>query len=246
MVKYLFRPIDELRTREREYCDLVINIYNGCNHGCSYCYAKKNYKEWNEFRDFSKVSLCNGLIENTKNQLNHDKLKGKKVMLCFTCDPYPKDIDTMPTRDIIKYLKEAGANVQILTKGGNRAIRDLDLLSENDSFGITLSFLSSELSRIEEPNAALPEERISTLKYAAKLGIKTWVNFEPVIDPSEVLMLIERIPEIVNRDTFLRIGKFNLENNKTDWTWFGNNAELVCEKKGWKYFIKEDLREQMK
>ena len=237
----MFRPIYEPRTRAKEYSDLAVNIYNGCNHGCWYCYAKRMHDRYKPSEDFADVKARDGIVEATKNQLSGGKYKGKKIMLCFMCDPYPANIDTLVTREVIKLIKEAGSHVRILTKGGDRARRDFDLLDCNDSFGITLSCLSSK----EEPDAATPNERINSLKDANLLGIKTWVSFEPVIDPTGVLKLIEHIPEMVNKDTFLKIGKLNHEKNDTDWKWFGTEAERICKEKGWKYYIKEDLRKEM-
>ena len=241
----MFRPIYEPRTRAREYCDLAINIYNGCNHGCKYCYARKMFERFHPGEDFSDVKVREGIVEAAKNQLSGGKYKGKKIMLCFMCDPYPAEIDTMPTREVIKAIKEAGAHVQILTKGGNRAVRDFDLLDEGDSFGITLSCLDG--AEVWEPNAALPWERISTLCDATLHGMKTWVSFEPVIDPKRVLYLIKELPNIIQeKNILLRIGKLNHLDSRTNWVKFGNEAEKICKGKGWNYYIKEDLRAAMK
>ena len=234
----MFRPIYEPRTRAKEYSDLAINIYNGCNHSCWYCYARKMHDRWKPTEDFADVRQREGIIEATKRQLSGGKYKNKKIMLCFMCDPYPALIDTTPTREVIKAIKEAGAHVQILTKSGDGARRDFDLLDSEDSFGITLT-------GFREPLAALPSERIMTLADVAKLGVKTWVSFEPVIEPLFVLLDIELIPDFVNRDTLLKIGKLNHFKNNTDWKKFGLEAERICKEKGWNYYIKEDLRAEM-
>ena len=42
----MFRPIYAPRTRAREYCDLAVNIYTGCSHGCTYCYARAMAKRF--------------------------------------------------------------------------------------------------------------------------------------------------------------------------------------------------------
>lgn len=234
----MFRPIYEPRTRAKEYSDLAINIYTGCNHGCWYCYAKKNFDRWNPTKDFTDAEPRIDIVEATKRQLSGGKYKDKKIMLCFTCDPYPALIDTTPTRDVIMAIKEAGAHVQILTKGGDRARRDFDLLDSGDSFGITLT-------GIKEPLAAEPSERVETLKDARMLGIKTWVSFEPVINRFDVLSDISFLPLYAGEDTFLKIGKLNHFKNDVNWKDFGLDAEKICKENDWNYYIKEDLRAEM-
>jgi len=244
----MFRPIYEPRTRAKEYADLAINIYNSCNHGCWYCYAKKNFQRWHPNEIFgADVKPRVDIVEATKRQLSGGKYKDKKIMLCFTCDPYPALIDTTATREVIMTIKEAGAHVQILTKGGDRARRDFDLLDSGDSFGITLSCLHHETSKKAEPNAARPYERIETLQAATELGLKTWISFEPVISASEVLLLINDIPRLVGFDKqmLLKIGKLNHFKNNTNWKSFGLEAERICKENGWNYYIKEDLRAEM-
>jgi len=238
-VVVMFRPIYEPRTRAKEYADLAINIYNSCNHGCWYCYAKKNFERWHPNETFGEdIRPREGIVEATKKQLSKGKYAGKTIMLCFTCDPYPHTVDTTATREVIMAIKEAGAHVQILTKGGDRARRDFDLLDSGDSFGITFS-------GEDEPLAAPQMERIQTLADISEIGVKTWVSFEPVIGTVAVMGAIMSIPAVVKRDTLLKIGKLNHYKNETDWKWFGTEAERICKEKGWNYYIKEDLRAEM-
>ena len=234
----MFRPIYEPRTRAKEYSDLAINIYTGCNHGCWYCYAKKMHDRWKPNEDFADVKPRDGIVEATKQQLSKGKYKDKKIMLCFTCDPYPALIDTMATREVIMAIKNAGASVQMLTKGGDRARRDFDLLDSGDSFGITLT-------GFDEQMAAPSLQRIATLTDVIKTGAKAWVSFEPVINPKIVHRDIAEIPKIVGEETLLKIGKLNHYRSIHDWKLFGLQAELICKGNGWNYYIKEDLRAEM-
>lgn len=235
----MLRPIYTPKGRAGEYADLALNIYNSCNHNCWYCYAKKNFDRWHPNETFgADVKPRNGIVEATKLQLSKGKYKDKTIMLCFTCDPYPALIDTMPTREVITAIKEAGAHVQILTKGGNRARRDFDLLDSGDSFGITIT-------GSKEPLAAFQGERIDTLRDVASMGVKTWVSFEPVIDSDEVLRHIKHLPVYAGVDTLLKIGKLNHYKSETNWQVFGIEAERICKENGWNYYIKEDLRAEM-
>lgn len=234
----MFRPIYEPRTRAKEYSDLAINIYTGCNHGCWYCYAKNMHDRWHPNEDFADVKPRENIVEATKQQLSGGKYKDKKIMLCFTCDPYPALIDTTATREVIMAIKNAGAHVQILTKGGKRARRDFDLLDSEDSFGITFS-------GINEKHAATQIERLDSLAEASSKKIKTWVSFEPVINTESCLAAIDTIPLGVSHNTLLKIGKLNHYKSDTDWAKFGLEAERICKENGWNYYIKEDLRAEM-
>lgn len=235
------KPIYEPKTRAKEYCDLAINIYQGCSHGCTYCYARKMFERYHPNEKFEDVKLRPGIIEATKKQLSSGKFEGKTIQLCFMCDPYPAGVDTTPTREIIKLIKAAGAHVQILTKGGDWVQRDFDLLDSEDSFGITLTCNNNEVQADFEPGAACNGERIFNLAKAFSRGIKTWVSFEPVLDPDGVLRLIEWIPKQFP-NVLLKIGKLNHVANSTDWKAFGLEAKRICKENGWNYYIKEDLR----
>ncbi|HZK84874.1 MAG TPA: radical SAM protein [Desulfosporosinus sp.] len=240
----MHRPIYTPKGRAGEYADFALNIYNSCNHNCWYCYAKKNFQRWHPNETFGEdVKPREGIVEATKLQLSKGKYRDKKIMLCFMCDPYPHTIDTTATREVIQAIKEAGAHVQILTKGGDLARRDFDLLDDGDSFGITLSCLYG--SNRAEPNAAEPLERLNSLIDASRKGINTWVSFEPVIEPIGVLELIYNLPVMVSKDTLLKIGKLNHYKTDIDWRKFGLEAERICKENGWNYYIKEDLRAEM-
>jgi DNA repair photolyase len=232
----MFRPIYEPRTKAREYCDLAVNIYTGCNHGCIYCYAPRVIRKTR--KEFAKVEPRPDIAESVKRQIEREGLHGKKIMLCFTCDPYPAEIDTTPTREVIKAVKESGNHVQILTKGGMRASRDFDLLDSRDSFGVTISGVFPE---DYEPRAERNESRVYSLACAKNSGISTWVSFEPVFNPEYVYGLIE---SMVFVDMF-RIGKLNYVPSDIGWGEFGREAERLCLLHGRNYYIKEDLRKLM-
>jgi DNA repair photolyase len=236
------KPIYEPKGRAKEYGDLSINIYTGCNHGCTYCYAPLVLKKSREA--FNDVKSRDNVVEATRKQLSSGEYKDKTIHLCFTCDPYPAEIDTTPTREIIKAIKESGAHVQILTKGGERAARDFDLLDSNDKFGVTYTgikpgylFKATE----EEPNAAPMSERLATLDRAHKLGIKTWMSCEPVIIEEDIYSIIELADYV---DLF-KIGKMNYRPSNINWGEFGRRCERICRAYRRNYYIKEDLRVAM-
>lgn len=234
----MFRPIYEPRTRAREYCDLAVNIYTGCNHGCIYCYAPHVLHKTREA--FETVQPRAGIVEAVKRQIQREQMSGKKIMLCFTCDPYPAAIDTTATRAVIAAIKNSGNHVQILTKAGQRATRDFDLLDSGDSFGVTITG-PREWTAENEPQAEPIENRKAALQLAHSRGIKTWVSLEPVYFPEVVYSVIAEGDYI---DLF-KIGKLNHIPSAIDWGAFGAECVRRCVRYERAYYIKEDLRAEM-
>lgn len=236
-------PIYEPKGRAREYCELAVNIYTGCNHGCFYCWARKMAERYT-----SKDCICAfndpqprpAIVESVKRQLAKGKIKGRTIQLCFSCDPYPAEIDTTPTREVIEAIKDSGNHVQILTKGGFRALRDFDLLDSGDWFGVTISGDGNKI-KANEPKAASNVERVFSLGEAHKAGIKTWVSFEPVFDAVTVYGFIKYATMI----DLYKIGKTNYVPCSIDWPEFGRECERLCIEHLRNYYIKADLRTEM-
>jgi DNA repair photolyase len=233
-------PIYKPKGRALEYGALACNIYNGCNHGCTYCFARKmseRYTPQGKPCAFDEPKLREGIVEAVVHQLNRGKIKNETIHLCFSCDPYPVLVDTSATREVIKAIKDSGNHVQLLTKAGSRAMRDIDLLDGDDWFGVTISGFDITA----EPNAEPPEERLTSLEIAKLLGVKTWVSCEPVLFEEDIYNLIER----ANYIDLFKIGKLNYEPSDINWGEFGRKCEWLCKLYSRKYYIKEDLRNEM-
>lgn len=226
------KPIYEPKGKAKEYGDYAINIYTGCPHECFYCFAPSVLRKAKD--DFHKcVEPRKNIVEEVKRQIEREKITGKLIHLCFTCDPYPCGYDTTPTREIIKAIKESGNNVQILTKGDGS--RDFDLLDENDWYGITLDGIGNGRN-------PLWKSRVNALAEAHSKGIKTWVSFEPVTNERQFFIELHLVSLMVDK---VKIGKLNYHPSDIDWKSFGEKAEALCKSLGIDYYIKDGLREEM-
>lgn len=234
--------IYEPKGKAREYCALAANLYSGCPHGCSYCYAPKfTYKSKEEFL---KVRQREHIIDQIQKEA--PQYKNKEIHLCFTCDPYPGIEKTLNlTRNVIKILHANNIKSIILTKAGMESIKDFDLLTKNKSlskYGASLTFSKKEDSLREEPFAATPKSRIKALKIAKEMNIPTWASFEPVISTEQTLELIETSLGIVDE---FKIGKLNhdIREKNINWKTFAKNVIKIFEKNNIKnYYLKNDLR----
>lgn len=237
------KPIYVPKGKAKEYGDYAINIYTGCPHECYYCFAPNVLRKVKD--DFHKcIEPRANIVEEVRKQIDRERITGKLIHLCFTCDPYPKGYDSTPTREIIKILKDTGNHVQILTKNAVDAQRDFDLLDENDWFGVTYAgYDKEEIFRYAsaEPNASRPIERLIALKSAHDKGIKTWVSAEPVLNAEEIIKFIQGADYV----DLWKIGKLNYHPSDIDWGEFGIQAEHFLKAYAKNYYIKESLRKEM-
>lgn len=225
------KPIYEPTGKAKEYGDYALNIYTGCPHRCYYCFAPNVlHRDREQFH--SVVEPRKNIVEETRKQLEREKITGKLIHLCFTCDPYPTGYDSTSTREIIKLLKEYGNHVQILTKGDGS--RDFDLLDSGDWYGITYDGSYG--------GVYMPSDRLADIQYARTFGIKTWCSFEPVVDSAFVLECIENCYDLFDK---AKIGKLNYYPSDIDWKKFGQEAEALCQRLGLDYYIKDGLRAEM-
>ena len=232
------------RGKAREYSPYSLNIYKGCDHDCKYCYVKTMpfYKKVpNE-----EVKPRENILEKLGKQLKKQEIT-EQVLLCFMGDPYCKaDAEYKTTRDILKILLKYDIPTAILSKGGGRILRDLDLFKQfkRIKIGTTLTLLDEKESLYYEPGATLPRERIKVLGTLHNEGIKTWVSFEPVIRPLTTYQLLELSWPFVDQ---YKVGKMNHYQlpHQIDWQEFGNTiAKRLTELKK-DFYIKKDLYKYM-
>lgn len=232
--------IYEPRGPALEYAPLAVNLYTGCKFGCIYCYApviaRKGLHEWVKNAAPKK---------NVLKRLEADcvKLAGdnRTVLLCFTCDPYQSIEAAALTREALLILEQYDMTATVLTKAGMNAERDFDILKQNGwEFGTTVHMFDNDSGRAWEPHAASNRSRLMAIRNAHRMGIKTWVSMEPVINTDQALKLIEEMHPYVD---FWKVGKMNHRDLDIDWQKFHGAVTRMLDKVGAKYYIKKELRQ---
>lgn len=235
---YIYAP----KGQAGEYAPLAANPYRGCGHKCRYCYVPQVIKMDRALFDAGAVERPNfvkGLLKDAEKY----QAAGitEQVMLSFTTDPYHPG-DTTLTRRTIEILQEFGLAVCTLTKGGTRALRDIDLFrSKRDSFASTLTSLDDQFSLKWESGAALPGDRIAALKAFHQRGIFTWVSLEPTIDVQASLNIVKETFQFVD---LFKIGRVNYLpiTKTTDWRDYTLRMIDLCQSLGIKHYVKKDLQ----
>jgi DNA repair photolyase len=238
--------IYEPKGKAREYSPLAANFYEGCDHGCKYCYAPGIRRMTRE--DYAAtVTPRRDILKELSKDLKGNCRNTPQVLFNFMGDPYCKgDEKDKVTRGALELLLAAHVPVAILTKGGKRALRDIDIIKKfgpHIKVGATLTFYSPEKSKEWEPGAASPEERMAMLSAFHKEGVKTWASFEPVLDPIEAIKLIKETLPIVDEYKVGKINNFGGLDKTIDWTAFLAEVVEILRSARKPFYIKHDLRQ---
>lgn len=169
--------------------DFSINPYRGCEHGCSYCFARPTheYLGFSAGLDFeTRILVKEDAPELLREELMSPKWKPQTIMMSGVTDCYqPVERKLEITRGCLGVLAEFRNPVSLITKN-HLVTRDLDHLSElaaHDAASVFLSIttLDAELARVMEPRASTPERRLAALEALSKAGIPCGVMVGPVI-----------------------------------------------------------------
>jgi len=232
--------IYEPKGKAKEYADLACEIYNGCTHGCIYCYAK--YYTQDVY--YKSVRPQKNLIARLKKDVESLGVDCLEILFSFHSDVYqPLEDELKLTRAALEILRDANLPFTILTKAGTRAVRDFDILKGYDKarFGTTLIFTEQEDADYWEPAAATIEDRISAIKTAHSMGISTWVSIEPVIHPVQAIRLVKALHPFVDH---WKVGKINYHKeieDAVDWTRFREEMTSLFQGIGADFYLKKSL-----
>ena len=223
-----------------EYAGLACDIYNGCTHGCRYCYAK-HYAP----ADYHQAAAPQkNFIARLKQDIEQLAPDCPEILLSFHADVYqPAENDLQLTRQALEILRDADLHFTVLTKGGTRAVRDFDILEGYDKarFGTTLIFTEQADADFWEPEAASIENRIQAIIAAQSRGIPTWVSIEPVIDPVQAIKLVQAIHPFVDH---WKVGKINYHKDiedAVDWIRFRKEISDLFNDIGADFYLKNSL-----
>lgn len=237
--------IYEPKGKAREYSPLAANFYEGCDHGCIYCYAPRiRFKTREEYLNVNPRTDILKKLETDCKKLSYSK---RQVLFNFMGDPYCKENDSHGiTGKALKLLLDYKIPVAILTKGGTRALEDLEVIKRFGShakIGATLTFDSKDKSLEWEPSAATPQERYEMLETFHNNGVKTWASFEPVIEPEESLKAIKKSLNCVDEYKIGKLNSYKGIDKKIDWTSFLYSVVDILRENNKPFYIKYDLRQ---
>jgi DNA repair photolyase len=166
-----------------------INPYRGCEHGCSYCFARPTheYLGLSAGLDFeTKIFVKENAPELLREQLSSPSWKPSPLGMSGVTDPYqPIERRLGITRRCLEVLLEFRQPVIIITKN-HLVTRDVDLLAELAKHRAAAAYLSvttldAQLARNMEPRTSSPDKRLEAVATLAAAGVPTGVLVAPVV-----------------------------------------------------------------
>jgi len=196
------------------------NPYQGCEHGCVYCYARNSHQYWGYGAglDFERTIL----VKKKAPQLLEEKLKSKSwqpepIIFSGNTDCYqPIERKLEITRQCLEVMLKWKHPTGIITKN-SLILRDLDILKEMAalniiSVNISITSLSEETRRLLEPRTATIKQRLKAVEILSANNIPVRVMMAPIIpslNSHEILPLVKKVADLGARDVSYTIVRLN-------------------------------------
>ncbi|MEO9805760.1 MAG: PA0069 family radical SAM protein [Reichenbachiella sp.] len=207
-----------------------MNPYQGCEHGCIYCYARNTHEYWgySAGTDFeSKILIKENAADLLRAHFKSKSWRPSPIMLSGNTDCYqPIERKLKITRSLLEVCLKYRHPVGLITKNA-MILRDLDILSEMARMKlakvvISLTSLKDKTRSILEPRTSAVGIRLNAIRSLSDAGIPTMVMMAPII-PSinnmEIMKLAEKVAENGATDLAYTIIRLNgiIPEIFTDW-----------------------------
>ena len=166
-----------------------LNPYQGCEHGCIYCYARNAHEYWGYSAglDFErKIIVKRNAATVLERQLNARGYQPQPIMLSGNTDCYqPVERKLRITRAILHVLLRYRHPVSIISKN-NLILRDMDILTQLAHLGlvhvaISLNSLDEQLRQQMEPRTVTAKGRLAVIRRLSDAGIPVMIMCAPII-----------------------------------------------------------------
>lgn len=183
-----------------------LNPYQGCEHGCVYCYARNSHNYWGYSAglDFEQQILVKkNAAHLLEKKLQSPKWEAAAIMLSGNTDCYqPAEKEFKLTRRVLEVLWRYRHPVGLITKN-SLVLRDLDILEKLAQHhlvrvSVSLTTLNEGTRRILEPRTASAEQRLRTIRELSRAGVSVNVMLAPIIpglNDHEILAMAEAAAE---------------------------------------------------
>lgn len=166
-----------------------LNPYQGCVHGCHYCYARRyhHYRDLDAGEDFSSIIFVKrNLPVVLRHELRRPSWEFERVAIGTATDPYqPIEGRYRLTRQCLAAFADHSNSIGLITKG-SLIVRDVDILSDlaagpSASVCFSITTLRPELWRTIEPGTPPPRQRLRAMQMLVQAGVPAGVLISPIL-----------------------------------------------------------------
>lgn len=166
-----------------------MNPYQGCEHGCIYCYARNSFEYWGYSAglDFErKIIVKKNAADLLRKFLMHPKWECVPISLSGNTDCYqPAEQKFRLTRGLLEVCNEFNQPVAMITKNAGM-LRDKDILQEMGkknivSVLVSITSFNEDLRRVMEPRTTTGRQRLRLIEEMSKAGVRMGVMLGPMI-----------------------------------------------------------------
>ncbi|MES2419537.1 MAG: PA0069 family radical SAM protein [Bacteroidota bacterium] len=166
-----------------------LNPYQGCEHGCIYCYARNSHEYWgfSAGLDFErKIIVKKDAPALFKKFLEKKSWDATPISLSGNTDCYqPAERKFKLTRQLLEIALAYRQPVGLITKN-SLILRDLDILQEMAKYKLVMVYVSitslDEKLRLKmEPRTTTAKQRLKILADLSKADLPTGVMAAPMI-----------------------------------------------------------------
>lgn len=184
-----------------------MNPYQGCEHGCIYCYARNTHEYWGYSAglDFERKILYKANApELLEKKLRSRNWEAQNIMFSGNTDCYqPIEKKLEITRKMLEVLLKLKHPVSMITKN-SLILRDLDILKEMASMNLvrvsmSITSLLEETRRVVEPRTATIKKRLEIVRILSENGIPVNIMMAPIIpsiNSHEIIPLVKKVSEL--------------------------------------------------
>lgn len=188
-----------------------MNPYQGCEHGCAYCYARPTHEYWGYSAgiDFERKIMVKKsapkLVEELFRKRNYQP---HAFMLSGNTDCYqPIERKLGLTRQILQLCLEYRHPVEIITKNAS-ILRDLDILVPLANLNlvkvaISIPTINENLRKQLEPRTSTITNKLKAIEVLAKNKIPVMAMIAPIIpglNSDEILNIMKTTSELGAED----------------------------------------------
>ncbi|TND09815.1 MAG: radical SAM protein [Bacteroidetes bacterium] len=199
---------------------LSMNPYQGCEHGCIYCYARNAHEYWGYSAglDFErKIIIKRNAPELLEKALSNPRHEPEPIMFSGNTDCYqPVERKLEITRKMLQVLLKFRHPASMITKN-SLILRDIDILQEMAKHRlvhvmVSITGLDENMRQKLEPRTSTYKNRLNTVRELNKAGIPVGVMVAPIIpglNSHEVADVIEAAAEAGAQEAGFTIVRLN-------------------------------------